>query len=789
MQFHSFGDWLKRKRKALDLTQAGLAHQVGCSAAAIRKMEAEERRPSAQIAERLAEIFAIPQEERTNFLRFARGEMRYTPAETEEDFPWKISTKSTHSNLPATVTSLVGRERQIAPIREYLSNPAIRLVTLMGPPGMGKTRLSIEAARTVLADFPDGVFFVALAPLHDSSLLAATIAQSLGYVETKNVSIGEQLKEGIGDKQLLLVLDNCEHLIEDVASLTAELLSDCFGLKVLSTSRESLRIPGEWVYPVPALEVPGANSWIDIEKASEFPALTLFAERARAVDPGFRLDANNIQVISSICAQVDGLPLAIELMAARMRLMTPQALLEQLNKRFILSADGMRSPSTRQKTLQDAIAWSYNLLSETEQRLFAYLSVFSSGFTQEAVDSMFADMFVGMPTASLLTSLLDKSLLHRTFHREAGNQIRFSMLVTIQLFALNCLQTMGEEENARSRHLAYFLDLAEQADKEIRGPNQVAWLRRISSERHNVRSAISWAIETRQTEVALQMVGHLSLFWFRRSDLSEGRQWLGKVVQLPHALQYPTWYSYALAQLAFHTWLQSEPQEAKPFVEQALTIARAHDDQWNTAWSLTILGLVLISEGNFIAAQSVLEEAKTLFREVHDEWGYANAVISLGNGAFNQDDQATALVLHEESLFIFRNLGDTYFESVALRFIGMLQVKQGDFMRGMTTLREALILAQQLNSKYEIAAGLNWFGEAERHAGRPAHAVHFHWAARNVYDSIGAWRQENEPEFERSLAACHTALGESAFAEAVEQGRALTVEQAIEYALELSASG
>ena len=787
MQPHSFGDWLKRKRKALDLTQAELANQVGCSAAAIRKIEAEERRPSAQIAERLAEIFAIPHNERTKFLRFGRGELRSAPAEIKENFPWHTATKSPRSNLPATVTSLVGREQEIALVREYLLNPDIRLVSLIGPPGIGKTRLSIEAARAVLTDFPDGVFFVALASLEDPSLLARTVAQALGFVETKREPSTEQLIEGIGDKQMLILLDNCEHLIEEVASLASALLSTCSRLKILATSRESLRIPGEWLYAISTLSVPKEISLADIHTASEFPALTLFAERARAVRADFVLANDNIQAVASICAQLDGLPLAIELIAARMRLMTPQALLEHWNNQYVLSADGMRSRSTRQKTLNDAIAWSYNLLSVEEQRLFACLSIFSGGFTLEIVETIFSELFVGRSLSSLITSLLDKSLLQHTF--DARGQVRFNMLVTIQQFALDRLQNMGSEADVRNKHLVYFLNLAAQADKEIHGPNQVTWLRRLSSERDNLRSALSWATETRQTEVALQMVGHLSLFWFRRSDLSEGRQWLGKVVQLPHALQYPTWYSYALAQLAFHTWLQSGPQAAKPFVEQALTITRAHDDQWNTAWSLTILGLVLISEGNFIGAQSVLDEAKTLFREVHDEWGYANAVISLGNGAFNQDDQATALVLHEESLFIFRNLGDTYFESVALRFIGMLQVKQGDFRHGMTTLREALLLAQQLNSKYEIAAGLNWFGEAERHAGRPAHAVHFHWAARNVYDSIGAWRQENEPEFERSLAACHTALGESAFAGAVEQGRALTVEQAIEYALELSASG
>lgn len=783
MEFHSFGDWLKRKRKRLDLTQAELANQVGCSAAAIRKLEAEERRPSAQIAERLAEILDIPQTERANFLRFARGELRSAPAEAREDFPWQISSKSPHSNLPATVTSLVGRDQEIAVVHKYLLTSDIRLISLVGPPGIGKTRLSIEVARVSLSDFPHGIFFIPLAPLEDASLLAPSVAQGLGYVETKRQPAIEQLIDGIGDKHMLIVLDNCEHLIEDTASLASKLLSACHGLKLIATSRESLRIPGEWVYAIPALNVPKESSTVDKNTASDFPALHLFTERARAVHADFALGADNIQTIASICAQLDGLPLAIELMAARMRLMTPQALLEHLNSQFVLAADGMRSFSPRQKTLNDAIRWSYDLLSAAEQRLFSYLSVFPGGFTLETVEKIFSELFVGASISALVTSLLDKSLLQRAFEHEARGETRFNMLVTIQHFALNCLQNTGNEASVRNKHLAYFLKLAKQADKEVRGPNQVAWLRRLSTERDNLRSALSWAIETRQTEDALQMVGNLSLFWFRRANLSEGRQWLGQALMVPDASQYPRLYSYALAQLAFHTWLQIGPKEARSFVEQALSIARAHSDEWNTAWALTVKGLILIAQGNFEVAQSILDESKARFLNIHDEWGYANAIISLANGAYHQDDETTELSLLKESLFLFRKLGDKYFESVALRFIGMLQLRQGNVNDSVATLREALLLAQQLDSKYEIAAGLRHIANAAQAAGTPARGVHLCWASRKIVDSIGAWQQEDEAEFERDLAASRAALGESAFAEAVEQGRLMTMEQAIAYAL------
>ncbi len=782
LEQHSFGYWLRLRRKALDLTREGLADRVGCSAATIHKLEDEERRPSAQIVERLAEIFNIPSNERTAFLRFARGDWRYAPGESIGEAPWQVSSASPHSNLPAVPSSLIGRAQEIALVREYLSNKDIRLVTLIGPPGIGKTRLSIESARQSLANFPNGVFFVALAPLDNPTLIAPTIAQGLGYVGAKNISTNEQLMDGIGDKKMLLVLDNCEHLIEDVASLGSALLSACSRLKILATSRESLRIPGEWLYPVPAFEVPDESSSVDMETVAEFPALTLFAERARAVQPDFVLDSENIKTVSVICAHLDGLPLAIELIAARMRLMSPRALLERLNDQFTLSADGMRAASARQKTLNDAIGWSYNLLSAEEQKLFVYLSVFSGGFTLEAAESIFWGMFAAKSVSNLVTSLLDKSLLQRTF--DARGEARFDMLVTIQQFALDHLRRMGSEAEIRNLHLAYFLALAEEGDKEMRGPNQIEWLHRLHVMRDNLRAALDWTIETGQTEAALQMARELHWFFFVRGDHNEGRQWLGRVLALPNASEYPGLYAEALTQIAHHTWLQIGGKEARPLVEQALSIARIQDDKRNTANALAILGLVLTDENNFAAAQSTLEESKVLFRDVHDQWGFAHAVMCLALGFFRQDDWTTALALHEQALTLFRELGDRYFQSAAHRFIGILQVMKDDETSGIAALRAALILAQQLQSKHEIGVILYWWGEAEKRLGHPARAVSLYWVAKNILDSIGAWRAIDEAEFENDLAPCRSALGEKEFEEAMEKGRAMTMEQAIEYALE-----
>ncbi|HEU4746431.1 MAG TPA: adenylate/guanylate cyclase domain-containing protein, partial [Anaerolineales bacterium] len=441
-------------------------------------------------------------------------------ADLPSEFP-PLNTLTHRHSLPVQVTSFVARESEIALVHEYLSKDNIRLVTLIGPPGIGKTRLSIEAARASLHDFADGVFFVALAllPMGDPNSIPSGISQALGFLETGNSAPEDQLKENIGQKQMLIVLDNCEHLIEGMASIASRLLSACPHLKLLATSRESLRIPGEWLYPIPAFDIPKESDAIGLDTASTFPALMLFLERARAVRPDFKLTSDNVQTIAAICAHLDGLPLVIELMAARMRLMSPQALLDRLTGQFVLTADGMRAASERQKTLRNAIDWSYSLLSEQEQKLFVYLSVFSGSFTLAEAEAIFAHTVSEKSVPELLTLLLDKSLIRRVANE--SREDRYEMLMTIQEYALERLRGSGEEIEIRNRHLAYFCELAEQARPGLRGAGQLAWLDCLDSEYDNLRAVLHWAQESRAIAEGLRLITALEWFWAWRVHLQE----------------------------------------------------------------------------------------------------------------------------------------------------------------------------------------------------------------------------------------------------------------------------
>jgi len=782
----SFGEWLKRQRKALGMTQEQLGRQVFCSTSALKKIEAGLRRPSAPVIERIADTFNIPANEKREFTRFARGE------EWRADFsgpignsPWPPSPKSIPSTLPATVTSLIAREHEITEIQAQLQNEEVRLLTLIGPPGIGKTRLGIESARTLIPNFTDGVFFAALAPLEDPSLLTATITHALGFVSMRNIPAEEQLKAGIGDKEMLIVLDNCEHLIEEVTKLASFLLSACARLKILATSRESLRIPGEWLYPVPAFDLHDAVSAINIETAPNHPALTLFTERARAVRPDFALTPQNIQTVASICARLDGLPLVIELIAARMRLMSPQTLLERMDKQFILSADGMRSSSARQETLNNSIDWSYNLLMEEEQKLFMCLSVFPGGFILEAAEAVFSQITTEKPISELIASLLDKSLLQRTY--TADGEACFGMLATIQHFALTQLRNMGKESESRNLHLAYLLDLAEKSSQEIHGHKQLEWLERYSVLSDDFRTALEWAIDTCQTQPALNLVRRLQWFWLMRGDFIIARHWIQKVLDLPGISSFPETRAEAMIQYAYHSCQLGNDafREGKSFVEQALSIARAHNDLPNVNMARTLMGWELAEEGNFVEAALLGKQAMAYFQEIRDDWRYANAALYLGIQS-SLIDWSTALPLFQQALGVFRKLGDAYFQSVVLRYIGRAHSNSGNVKDGVPALHESLDFAVQLDNTFQIALVL-WrgFSEAALHIQATTRAVILMAATMNLFQSIGTWTEQDDALFDQELAPCRAGLGESAFQEAWAHGHAMSKEEAIHYALEV----
>ncbi len=694
------------------MTQEQLAHQIGCATITLRKIEAEERLPSAQIVERLAVILEVPPDEQKNFLKYARGDWSYAPAEKTGKNPWRAADRSPRTNLPATVTTLIGREQSLAEVCNYLTQAEVRLVTLIGPPGMGKTRLSIEAARQLLSDFPDGVFFVRLALLEDPSMIASRTLQALGYVESGKLSAAQQLTGGIGDKQMLIVLDNCEHLIGDVAELASKLLSVCSRLKILATSRESLRIPGEWLYAVPPLESPKDDFSTDVESTSQYPAMILFAERARAVRSDFVLTTDNLRSVARICARLDGLPLAIELIAAQMRLHSPQSLLEHLSDKFILSAQGARMDSSHQTSLNQAIGWSYGSLTPEEQRLFAYLSMFAGGFTIPTVEKIFLQQFPTQPVSDLITSLLDKSLLQRS--PDSASEPRFGMLVTIRQFALDTLVQMDKESESRNWHMNYFLELAEQADQEIHGPNQVRWMDRLESEHDNFRTALNWCVSNQKTESALRMLTALAWSWVLRNHPRETVNWFNVIRLLPGIMDHPVRYARLLNQVGRTNWFMGDFRTAQSILEESRAILAnfGADGEHDLGMTLCWMGMTARSiDQNTNTAQPFLEKSFEKYQEHKDKWGTAFVLLHLGHNAGMRNENAMALLLINQSLGLFRQLGDVWGMGFAFVILGYRFEKQGNHEKARLLFEQYLLIQEELHFKQGITHALLSLGE------------------------------------------------------------------------------
>ncbi|HEX5839824.1 MAG TPA: tetratricopeptide repeat protein [Anaerolineales bacterium] len=780
---HSFGYWLRLKRKTLDLTREALADRVGCSVSMIRKLEEEERRPSAQIAELLADIFKIPPVERPAFLRFARGDWRSAPSLGDEEAPWRVSTpalpQQPRSNLPATFTSLIGRDKDIAAVQEYLSNPDIRLVTLIGAPGIGKTRLSIASASKSLDEFSDGVFFVALAPLDQASLIPSAISQTLGYIEKNNLSPEERLIEGIANKRMLLVLDNSEHLIEEVARLASSLLSACSRLKILITSREALGIPGEWLYSVPALDRPKEHSIVDVETVSEFPALVLFAERARAARSDFALNAKNVRIVASICAQLDGLPLAIELIAARVKTLSIEQIAARLEDRFAVLASGSRIGPSRQQTLRATLDWSYELLTETERELFRQLSVFVGGFTLDALESV-AQLDSSQSILDALSRLVDKSLLLV----EQQDQPRYRFLEPIRQYARDKLNETRESNLIQDRHLNYYLSVAEEAEPYLFGAGQQDWKNRLELDHDNLRVALAWSLESNQIEAGLKMAGALAWFWHGKGHLSEGNLWLEKFLASGSGNQ-GTERAKALRASSILLTGAGDYIRARAFAESSVKLYREIGDDRGAGLVLADLGASLHWDGKEEEAIESLEESLRLLRAAGERWGTAYALLWVGDTWFRMGDIERAATSWEESLRLTQELGDDYLIAWSLGGLADVTRLRADYKRATGMFKKSLSLYQRSGNKIgppfsmeALALVAVALGDAKR--------------AARLWGAASAWREainellplSYQRDYAASISQARTQLGEELYASAWSEGRAMSPEQAIALALE-----
>ncbi len=778
----SFGRWLQQRRKQLDLTQAELGRQVGVSGDAIRKIEGEERRPSKEVAEHLARLLHIPPEEQPVFIRFARGEaavFQSTPLPaTVEQSPWQPQPRPL-SNLPMPPTSLLGREQELALACALLHRPDICLVTLTGPGGIGKTRLGIEIAEAVRDAFRDGVFFVPLAPIRNSEFVISAIAQVIGVKETAGQPLLDAVQRYLRDKHLLLLLDNFEHIIAAAPGVST-LLAQAHHLKVLVTSREPLRLAGEQEFPVPPLRLPALVPLPPLPLLSQYDAVALFIRRAQAVLPSFQITNTNGPAVAEICHRLDGLPLALELAAARVKLLPVSALLARLGSRLAVLSGGARDLPTRHQTLRATIDWSYHLLLPAEQVVFARLGVFVGGCTLEAVDAVCGTGDRSFDALDTLQSLVDKSLVRVA--ADTDTRPRFTMLETIREYAVEQLQARDDKEDTYQRHAAYYVQFVERAERELVGPEQVQWLNHLAVEHDNIRHALGWAVAQHASETAARLSGIMVRFWWAHGLLSEGRRWLEDVLAISDELE-PFLRGLVLRGLGILAAFQADFSRAQVVLEENLELHQRQADPQGMVLGVTALGLLASMEGRYSDAVAYYQQSLTWSRQAGDLNGIARDAGNLGIAYVKHGELGQGQDLLEESLALYREVGNPGGIAHAVTSLGDLAMAQGHYDRALLLFRESLALHQALNLRMFIASNLQALGDIAAAQSKPVRAARFWGAAEVLLESTGASLKLAAYDRVDYREKARAQLGEVAFTQAWNEGRGMPVEEAVELAL------
>ena len=607
--------------------------------------------------------------------------------------------------LPVSPTKLVGREHEVQALRALLLRPDARLLTLTGTAGVGKTRLALEVARELVHDFADGVHVVSLAPISDPALVIPTIAHRLGLAESGSQPLLELLKTSQRDKHRLLLLDNFEHVIQ-AATLLAELLEACPTVKILVTSREVLRLRAEHRFAVPPLALPDPKHLPDDRSLAHVPAVDLFIQRAQAIRSDFYVTADNAATIAEICLRLDGLPLAIELAAARINLLPPQALLARLSQRLTVLTSGARDVPERQRTLRNTLAWSYQLLDAKAQRLFRRLSVFVGGCTLEAVCAALDAETTAVSVLDGVASLVDKSLLHQT--EQVDGEPRYVMLETIREYGLECLQACGELEAVRRAHAAYYLRLAEAMEPLIRA-EQVQWVDQLEREHGNLQAALSWLITSEERELALRFGGALWQFWRRHGHLSEGYGFLERTLADSEGTAAPI-RAKALIGAGVLAGELGNYAQAEILCEEGLRLSRDLEDPRSITTSLWMLGRVAYHKGEYVVARSLVEEALAVAQQVGSSWEMTHALDTLTFIAYDEGKYEEACARGEECLVHARRAGDNKAIRNALFILGLAHVTADNQVRGITLLEEFGALARAAGDERDLAWALVFLG-------------------------------------------------------------------------------
>jgi predicted ATPase/DNA-binding CsgD family transcriptional regulator len=886
---------------------------VGCSAITLRKLEAEERRPSKQFAERLAEILQVSADDRAAFMRFARGDPFATPvtlpvepiyetltrrerevlgllgqgftapeiaeqlilavstikwhiqliygklgvhrkrqaltraaqlgllapvtaSATTDSLPLSPATPELGHNLPLSLTSFIGREKEVAEVEHYLRTT--RLVTLTGPGGMGKTRLAVETARRVLSEFPDGTWLVDLAPLTEAALVPQTLAAALGVPHAPGHPLADTIIKHLRPKRVLIILNNCEHLIEACASLAEQLLHACPQLTILATSREALNVGVEIAYAVSPLSLPSAEDIKSIAVLAQSDAVRLFGERAHALSPRFVLTAENAPTIAQICRQLDGIPLAIELAVARTKVLSPQQIAARLDDRFSLLADGSRTALPRHRTLQALFDWSYDLLSPAERELLQRLAVFAGGWTLESAEAVCVDhdelpqaakIFKPHPSAFLeiLQQLVAKSFVV-TVERALETGPRFIFLETIRQYALARLTASGEAVRLRERHARYYLALAESdaPGVAVHSVSQ-AWLDRLELEHSNLRAALVWCqsepgrpeLVLRLTEVVVWLwsermywtkevrgwveaalaypgiennahklaltVQHLGLISARQGDYRAAETQYARCLKLFQALNDLPSCVRSFSWLAWAAREQGDAARARIWAQEGLSIASALGDEFAVCYANVALAEGDIMLGDLTAATALLEENMTLARRLVNTSAISWSLNLLGNIAQIQGQFKKATALHEQSLSLALEIGRTDLSVIyANQALGETALAQGQTRRAERHLVEGLMLSQDVGNRATMAwclaslAGVAVLDEDLKRATKI-------WAAAEALrQSIGAREAPaSRATRERLMTVAREQSGEAAFVAAWKAGESASVAEAIEEAL------